>query len=79
MRDMNEYNMCQTQLKELYKTERESASWAEFTAYRLLYYLVLQLNKVRVCVCTCVCLHRHMRTWRSYNTWHVSAVTLRAA
>jgi hypothetical protein len=35
------------QLKELY-IAGEEGSWAEFTSYRILYYLVLQSNQVCV-------------------------------
>lgn len=42
--DLNEYNQCQTQLRELYLKGNPGAE-AEFTAYRLLYFLYLQGNK----------------------------------
>ena len=49
-RDLNEYNQCQTQLKQLYSTIRTKGlpvcgSEMEFTAYRILYYVYLQGNK----------------------------------
>ena len=47
--DLNEYNQCQTQLKELYKTvhadEEAIKNQNEFIAYRLIYYVFLQGNK----------------------------------
>lgn len=47
--DLNEYNQCQTQLKELYLLlENDSKAVAhrnEFIAYRLLYYIFLTGNK----------------------------------
>jgi len=45
--DMNEYNQCQTQLRELYGDPALAGFGqpAEFTAYRILYYLYLQGNK----------------------------------
>lgn len=48
--DLNEYNQCQTQLRDLYKTLREKQPEAcqnqnEFIAYRLLYYVFLTGNK----------------------------------
>lgn len=47
--DLNEYNQCQTQLKELYKTLHADAraiqNQNEFIAYRLIYYVFLQGNK----------------------------------
>ncbi|CAE7665009.1 leng8, partial [Symbiodinium microadriaticum] len=42
--DLNEYNQCQTQLKQMY-TSGLPGSEMEFTAYRILYYLYLQGNK----------------------------------
>jgi hypothetical protein len=42
--DMNEYNQCQTQLKQLY-AEGLVGSEMEFVAYRILYYVYLQANK----------------------------------
>lgn len=47
--DLNEYNQCQTQLKELYKTlqteEGATKNLNEFVAYRLIYYVFLQGNQ----------------------------------
>ena len=42
--DLNEYNQCQTQLKQLYASGLRGSEM-EFTAYRILYYLYLQGNK----------------------------------
>jgi SAC3 family protein LENG8/THP3 len=43
--DLNEYNQCQTQLKQLYSNGHgQLSSEMEFTAYRILYYLYLQGN-----------------------------------
>lgn len=42
--DLNEYNQCQTQLKQLYASGLKGSEM-EFTAYRVLYYLYLQGNK----------------------------------
>ena len=42
--DLNEYNQCQTQLKQLYDSGLNGAEM-EFTAYRILYYVYLQGNK----------------------------------
>jgi len=42
--DLNEYNQCQTQLKQLYDSGI-SGSDMEFLAYRILYYVYLQGNK----------------------------------
>lgn len=42
--DLNEYNQCQTQLKQLYDSGL-SGSEMEFVAYRILYYVYLQGNK----------------------------------
>ena len=57
--DMNEYNQCQTQLKQLYaagvgrttqgqgqgQSHGQVGAEMEFTAYRILYYVYLQGNK----------------------------------
>ena len=47
--DLNEYNQCQTQLKELYETLRDNDEATknrnEFVAYRLIYYIFLTGNK----------------------------------
>jgi hypothetical protein len=49
--DLNEYNQCQTQLKQLYSSTKTKlrpqgcGSEMEFTAYRILYYVYLQGNK----------------------------------
>jgi hypothetical protein len=47
--DLNEYNQCQTQLKELYRTVQgdteATKNIREFLAYRLLYYVFLMGNK----------------------------------
>ena len=50
--DWNEFNQCQTQLKELYVTNEENDSKAlqhqsEFLAYRLLYYVFLSMTERR--------------------------------
>lgn len=42
--DLNEYNQCQTQLKQLYDSGLPGSEM-EFTAYRILYYVYLQGNK----------------------------------
>jgi hypothetical protein len=42
--DLNEYNQCQTQLKQFYAAGL-GGSEMEFIAYRILYYLYLQGNK----------------------------------
>lgn len=42
--DLNEYNQCQTQLKNLYVRSLRGCE-AEFTAYRILYYVYLLCNK----------------------------------
>ena len=43
--DMNEYNQCQSQLKELYASLGDGVGHpTEFVAYRILYYLYLQLT-----------------------------------
>lgn len=42
--DLNEYNQCQTQLKQLY-CKGFVGSEAEFAAYRILYYTYLLGNK----------------------------------
>lgn len=42
--DLNEYNQCQTQLKQLYDAGLPGSEM-EFTAYRILYYVYLQGNK----------------------------------
>lgn len=42
--DLNEYNQCQTQLKQLY-AEGHRGSEFEFLAYRILYYVYLTANK----------------------------------
>jgi hypothetical protein len=42
--DLNEYNQCQTQLKQLYSMGL-AGSEMEFVAYRILYYVYLQGNK----------------------------------
>ncbi len=41
--DLNEYNQCQTQLKQLYASGLKGSEM-EFTAYRILYYLYMQGN-----------------------------------
>lgn len=42
--DLNEYNQCQTQLKDLYN-RKITGSFMEFLAYRILYFVYLQGNK----------------------------------
>jgi SAC3 family protein LENG8/THP3 len=42
--DLNEYNQCQTQLKQMY-TAGLHGSEMEFVAYRILYYVYLQGNQ----------------------------------
>lgn len=42
--DLNEYNQCQTQLKQMYASGLKGSEM-EFIAYRVLYYLYLQGNK----------------------------------
>ncbi|CAM9314155.1 unnamed protein product [Discosporangium mesarthrocarpum] len=42
--DLNEYNQCQTQLKELYSSGLQGQK-EEFTAYRILYYIYLQTTQ----------------------------------
>lgn len=42
--DLNEYNQCQTQLKQMY-TSGLQGSEMEFVAYRILYYVYLQGNQ----------------------------------
>lgn len=48
-KDLNEYNQCQTQLKELYTSlhddEEALANVNEFIAYRIIYYVFLTGNK----------------------------------
>ena len=48
-KDLNEYNQCQTQLKELYSSLRDDekalANVNEFIAYRIIYYVFLTGNK----------------------------------
>lgn len=42
-KDLNEYNQCQTQLKQLYgNSSLNRQNEMEFVAYRLLYYVYLQ-------------------------------------
>ena len=46
--DLNEYNQCQTQLKELYELNSNShaqKNLEEFLAYRMLYYVLLSTNE----------------------------------
>mmetsp|Transcript_4919 Transcript_4919/g.15447 ORF Transcript_4919/g.15447 Transcript_4919/m.15447 type:complete len:490 (-) Transcript_4919:856-2325(-) len=42
--DMNEYNQCQSQLKELYSFADDAAFAFEFLAYRILYYVWLSTS-----------------------------------
>eukprot|EP00547_Thalassionema_nitzschioides_P000855 CAMPEP_0194200732 /NCGR_PEP_ID=MMETSP0156-20130528/1210_1 /TAXON_ID=33649 /ORGANISM="Thalassionema nitzschioides, Strain L26-B" /LENGTH=674 /DNA_ID=CAMNT_0038925769 /DNA_START=92 /DNA_END=2116 /DNA_ORIENTATION=- len=48
-RDLNEYNQCQTQLKELYSSlsnnQKAVVNQNEFISYRLIYYVLLTSNK----------------------------------
>jgi hypothetical protein len=48
-KDLNEYNQCQTQLKELYSSlhddEKALTNRNEFLAYRIIYYVFLTGNK----------------------------------
>ena len=49
--DMNEYNQCQTQLKQLYSAGYQGCEM-EFVAYRVLYYVYL-LGTNLSCMCLC--------------------------
>lgn len=46
--DLGEFNQCQTQLKELYREGLSHLHMAEFTAYRILYFLHVQGDVVSV-------------------------------
>lgn len=43
-KDLNEYNQCQTQLKQLYDSGLRGSEM-EFLAYRILYYIYMSGNK----------------------------------
>ncbi|CAN0094956.1 unnamed protein product [Phaeothamnion confervicola] len=47
MGDLNEYNQCQTQLRELYDLGLGRDSEPEFCAYRILYYVYLSSTRQR--------------------------------
>ncbi len=53
-KDLNEYNQCQTQLKQLYNnTSLNRQNEMEFVAYRLLYYVYLQGKLCCLCYYCC--------------------------
>ena len=66
--DLNEFNQCQTQLKELYVTNEENENalqhQSEFLAYRLLYYVFLSMTEQRGSSSTCADMLALLRSLR---------------